>query len=39
MVRIPSDNIWVIVIRESYFFLRPKIEMFGNGPTLSEIGD
>ncbi len=31
MVKIPSDNIWVVVARESYFLLRPKIELFGNG--------
>jgi hypothetical protein len=39
MVRIPSDNIWVIVIRESYLSLRPKIDLFGNGSGLFENGD
>ena len=39
MDRVRPDNMRTVVARESYFLLRPKIELFCNGSVLSEMGD
>ncbi|MBA7680674.1 hypothetical protein ES703_88995 [subsurface metagenome] len=39
MDRVRPDNMRAVMARGSYFLLRPKIELFGNGSVLSEMGD